>query len=71
MDANDLILGKVENLPVDDALEENIKLCLEKKELLSVMDEMLEVFKENPPLRKRLHIVVQGPPLGELSILPL
>jgi len=64
LDANDLILEKVNNLLVNGAFKDNLKLRLEEKRPLPAMDGLLEVFDEKPPLPKHLHIAVRGPSLG-------
>jgi hypothetical protein len=61
-----VILQKVD-LPVDDTLKRNlIELELNDKEQLSPVDRMLEVFDR--PQHNHLHIIVQPPPAGELSV---
>jgi len=67
LDADNLILWKVD-LPVDATLEHNINnLELDPKKSLLPVAEMLEVF-DNPPKRRHLHTVVKRPPAGELSV---
>jgi len=54
-----VILGKVENLLVDDAFKGNLKLRLEEKRPLSAMDEMLEVLdKKNLYLSTCILVVI-------------
>jgi len=71
LDADDLILRKV-NLPVDETLENNVtSLRLHTKQSLSPVATLFKFFSKQPN-KELLHIIVQaqGPPApaGELSI---
>jgi len=67
LDADDLTLWKVD-LPLEgDTFEHLNGLKPDPKESLSPWVKLLKVFSEIPE-EEHLHIVVQGPPAGELSV---
>jgi hypothetical protein len=67
LDADDLILWKVD-LPLEGDMFEHLNdLKPDPKESLSPWVKLLKVFSELPE-EDHLHIVVQGPPASELSI---
>jgi hypothetical protein len=63
---DNLIFWKVD-LPVDETIEHNLNnLTLDTKKSLSPVTKLQKVFSKIPE-DEHLHIVIEGPPAGELS----